>query len=396
MAAVNKSGGSTNTASVSGGVAAGIPGGIPGDPLRAPSSATPPASPRVFVPPPAGSYGIGNGVSPPTIVSKVEPEYSELARTARREGEVVLQTVVDENGLPQNIHVIRSLGFGLDEKAIEAVQKWRFKPAIKNGKPVALLSTIEVNFPLLKPPSPPPLRLSSSAPSRRSPARIGLFQAMGCRRCRLRWGIPGEWRRIAREISMRPTMEVRRFRGRVDTEGRSHMLAGPNSPFHLTNPFGITVDSSGTVYFTENSGRIRKLLPNGDAAVIAGGDKLGFSPDGAPAVGSPISNTHSVAIALDGSVVFSELGNNRIRRVDAQGRLQTIVATASQFSGDGGPAVSASLSHPSGIAYSSQGDLFIADQSNRRIRKVTPDGKISTILGKASRRTCPSVRPASR
>ncbi|MFB3779367.1 MAG: energy transducer TonB [Bryobacteraceae bacterium] len=96
-----------------------------------------------------GVYRVGGGVSPPVPLYKVEPEYSEEARKAKFQGTVVLSIVVDERGLPVNFKVIRALGLGLDEKAIEAVQKWRFRPAYKDGKPVAVMATVEVNFRLL-------------------------------------------------------------------------------------------------------------------------------------------------------------------------------------------------------------------------------------------------------
>jgi len=96
-----------------------------------------------------GAYRIGGGVSAPSVLSKVEPEYSEEARKAKWQGTVILQLVVDEHGLPQQMKVTRSLGLGLDQKAIEAVGKWKFKPGMKDGKPVPVLATIEVNFRLL-------------------------------------------------------------------------------------------------------------------------------------------------------------------------------------------------------------------------------------------------------
>ena len=96
-----------------------------------------------------GVYRIGGGVSAPVPIYKVEPEYSEEARKAKFQGTVLLAIVVDENGRTQNIRVIRSLGLGLDEKAIEAVQKWRFRPAYKDGKPVPVAANVEVNFRLL-------------------------------------------------------------------------------------------------------------------------------------------------------------------------------------------------------------------------------------------------------
>src|ERR1700722_16464458 len=96
-----------------------------------------------------GVYRAGNGVSQPTLISKVEPEYSEEARKAKFQGVVVLQIVVDSKGNAVGARVIRSLGLGLDEKAIEAVEKWKFKPGFKDGKPVAVAATVEVNFRLL-------------------------------------------------------------------------------------------------------------------------------------------------------------------------------------------------------------------------------------------------------
>ena len=96
-----------------------------------------------------GAYRIGGGVSSPSILYKVEPEYSEEARKAKFQGTVVIQLVVDEKGNPRDMKVIRPLGLGLDQKAIEAVEKWRFRPGQKDGKSVAVFATIEVNFRLL-------------------------------------------------------------------------------------------------------------------------------------------------------------------------------------------------------------------------------------------------------
>jgi TonB family protein len=96
-----------------------------------------------------GVYRIGGGVSAPVPIFKVEPEYSEEARKAKFQGTVLLSIVVDETGKTRDIKVLRALGLGLDEKAIEAVMKWRFRPAVKDGKPVAVAANVEVNFRLL-------------------------------------------------------------------------------------------------------------------------------------------------------------------------------------------------------------------------------------------------------
>ncbi len=96
-----------------------------------------------------GAYRVGGEVSAPVLISKTEPEYSEEARKAKYSGTVLLSLVVDANGLPRDIKVVRPLGLGLDEKAIEAVQKWRFRAGIKGGRAVATQATIEVSFRLL-------------------------------------------------------------------------------------------------------------------------------------------------------------------------------------------------------------------------------------------------------
>ena len=96
-----------------------------------------------------GVFRVGGGVTAPALLYKVEPEYSEEARKAKYQGTVLLYIEVDPSGHATNIRVARSLGLGLDEKAIEAVRKWKFKPGYKDGKPVTVAATIEVNFRLL-------------------------------------------------------------------------------------------------------------------------------------------------------------------------------------------------------------------------------------------------------
>jgi periplasmic protein TonB len=96
-----------------------------------------------------GAYKIGGGVSAPKVIFQVEPEYSEDARKAKFQGTVVIALVVDEKGNPRDIRVVRPLGMGLDQKAIEAVEKWRFRPGQKDGKAVPTQATIEVSFRLL-------------------------------------------------------------------------------------------------------------------------------------------------------------------------------------------------------------------------------------------------------
>jgi TonB family protein len=93
-----------------------------------------------------GIYSVGNGVSSPRVIYKPEPDYSEEARKVRLQGLVVVSAVVGPDGRPTHLRIARSLGMGLDEKALEAVNRWRFEPARKDGQPVAAQISIEVDF----------------------------------------------------------------------------------------------------------------------------------------------------------------------------------------------------------------------------------------------------------
>jgi len=96
-----------------------------------------------------GVYRIGGGVSQPVPIYRPDPDYSEEARKAKYQGTVILAIVVDEKGNPRDVRVVKPLGLGLDQKAIEAVEKWRFRPGMKDGHPVKVMAQIEVNFRLL-------------------------------------------------------------------------------------------------------------------------------------------------------------------------------------------------------------------------------------------------------
>jgi TonB family protein len=96
-----------------------------------------------------GVFRVGGGVTAPALIFKVEPEYSEEARKAKYQGTVLLYVQVDPSGKATNIRVLHSLGLGLDEKAMEAVKKWKFRPGQRDGKPVTVEAQIEVNFRLL-------------------------------------------------------------------------------------------------------------------------------------------------------------------------------------------------------------------------------------------------------
>ena len=94
-------------------------------------------------------YRIGEGVTPPTLIYKREPAYSEAARNAKLQGTVLLSAIVRKDGSLESVKVLRGLGLGLDEKAIAALMTWRFRPGMKGGRPVDVAVNIEVNFRLL-------------------------------------------------------------------------------------------------------------------------------------------------------------------------------------------------------------------------------------------------------
>jgi protein TonB len=93
-----------------------------------------------------GAYHVGGGVHAPKVIYRVEPEFSEEARKNKWQGVVILKVIIGKDGKPQDISVQRSLGMGLDEKAIEAVKQWRFDPGTKDGQPVPVEVSMEVSF----------------------------------------------------------------------------------------------------------------------------------------------------------------------------------------------------------------------------------------------------------
>ena len=110
---------------------------LPGNPAPLPESYNPDAS---------GIYKIGGDVRAPVVVSQVNPDFTQEARAKKISGDVKVGLIVDAQGLPQNVHVERGVGSGLDEKAVEAVRGYKFKPATKDGVAVPVKISIMVNF----------------------------------------------------------------------------------------------------------------------------------------------------------------------------------------------------------------------------------------------------------
>ena len=158
---------------------------------------------------------------------------------------------------------------------------------------------------------------------------------------------------------------------------------GPATAARLTSPYGVAVDGAGNLYIADVSNhRIRKVDSTGTITTIAGTGELGFSGDGGPAVEAELYNPRGVAVDGAGNLYIAESGNERIRKVDSTGTITTIAGTGERgFSGDGGPAVEAKLYNPRGVAVDGAGNLYIADYSNHRIRKVDSTGTITTVAG---------------
>jgi hypothetical protein len=133
--------------------------------------------------------------------------------------------------------------------------------------------------------------------------------------------------------------------------------------------------------------RIRRVAPNGTITTIAGTGTFGFSGDGGPAVSAQIAAPRGIATLPDGSILFPDSGNHRVRRISPTGVITTVAGNGtSGFSGDGGPALAAQLNLPFGVSPlpGNTGGFLIADAGNSRIRRVAADGTITTVATQLS------------
>ena len=158
---------------------------------------------------------------------------------------------------------------------------------------------------------------------------------------------------------------------------------GPALQAGLNDPVAVAVDREGNVYIADyRDHRIRKIDSSGTIATFAGTGVPGFSGDGGPAVQAELNRPWGVEVDGTGNVYIVDSYNHRIRRVDPSGTITTIAGTGqNSFSGDGGPAVQAGLASPTGAAVDREGNVYIADRSNRRVRRIDPSGTITTIAG---------------
>jgi len=156
--------------------------------------------------------------------------------------------------------------------------------------------------------------------------------------------------------------------------------SGPATSAQLSNPLGVAVDSAGNLYIADSLNfRIRKVS-NGVITTVAGTGNMGFSGDNGPATSAQLSRPGGVAVDSAGNLYIADTFNNRIRKV-SNGVIATVAGNGGEgYSGDGGPATSAQLNEPSSVAIDASGNLYIADRMSGHIRKVS-NGTIATVAG---------------
>ena len=152
---------------------------------------------------------------------------------------------------------------------------------------------------------------------------------------------------------------------------------------HVGFPWGVAVDTAGNVYFADQMNcRVRKIDTAGIISTIGGMGIAAFGGDGGPATSAKIQYPMGVALDDTGNIYVADEGNNRIRKISTSGIISTIAGSAVYgFSGDGGPSTAAKLYYPQGIAVDGVGNIYIADVNNNRIRKINTAGIISSITG---------------
>jgi hypothetical protein len=158
---------------------------------------------------------------------------------------------------------------------------------------------------------------------------------------------------------------------------------GPATVAALNNPAGVAVMPDGG-YLIADAGndRVRRVFPDGTIRTVAGTGMYGFSGDGGPATAANLQAPLGVAALPDGGFLIADAAAARVRRVSPTGTISTVAGTGTPgFSGDGGPATAAQLTNPNAVAVTADGGFLIADSGNRRIRRVSPSGIISTVAG---------------
>lgn len=157
---------------------------------------------------------------------------------------------------------------------------------------------------------------------------------------------------------------------------------GPATSAQIYGPAYTAFDAAGNLYFTDTGNyRIRKITPAGVITTVGGNGSLSFSGDGGPAAAAQLDFPEGVSVASDGSIYIADTGNNRVRKVDPFGVITTVAGRElAGFGGDGGPGAAAYINSPISVA-AANGGVYIADFSNSRIRFVNSSGIITTVAG---------------
>jgi uncharacterized protein (TIGR03437 family) len=158
---------------------------------------------------------------------------------------------------------------------------------------------------------------------------------------------------------------------------------GPATNASITDPTGVAVDAAGNIYFTDDTNnKIRKVtVSTGIVTTIAGSGNANYSGDKGPALNAGF-DPYDIAVDGQGNLYIADFVNSRVRKIGLDGNITTVAGTGvAGYTGDGGPAVGAELAFPSGVAVDSAGYLYIADFGNSVVRRITPNGLITTIAG---------------
>ncbi|WP_207387496.1 protein kinase domain-containing protein [Protofrankia symbiont of Coriaria myrtifolia] len=158
---------------------------------------------------------------------------------------------------------------------------------------------------------------------------------------------------------------------------------GPAAQAHFATPTDVARDRAGNLYIADtDNNRIRRINVVGTVTTVAGTGTPGYSGDGGPATAAQLAKPTSVLVDADGTLYIADTGNHRIRRIGTNDVITTVAGSGtSGYSGDGGPATAAQLARPGGLAADTAGNLYIADNANNRIRRVSSDGVIITVAG---------------